>query len=146
VPPIFQPGVAADAIVWAAHHHRRELWVGWPTVKAIVGDKLVPGYVDRRLARTGYDAQQTEEPADPSRPHNLWEPAPGAFGAHGRFDARAREWSAQLWATLHRGRIGAAVGAVALCALGSARPLRREHYPNRLSRLSRRVAAALGVP
>ena len=146
VPPIFQPEVAADAIVWAAHHHRRELWVGWPTVKAIVGDKLVPGYVDRRLARTGFDAQQTDEPADSSRPHNLSEPVPGAFAAHGRFDARARGWSAQLWATLHREWIAAGAGAVAALAVAAAQPSwRRERRRSRAARLSRRVAAALGA-
>ena len=103
VPPIFQPEVAAEAIYWAAHHNRRELYVGWPTMKAIVGNKVVPGLADRYLARTGYEAQQTEEPADPHQPHNLWEPVAGDHGAHGVFDRRATDWSAQLWATTHRG-------------------------------------------
>jgi hypothetical protein len=143
VPPIFQPEVAAEAIVWAAHHHRRELWVGWPTVKAIVGEKLVPAYLDRRLARTGYDAQQTDEPAEPSRPDNLWEPAPGPFAAHGRFDSRARDWSAQLWATLHREWIVAGATAVAALAAGAALPLRRHPPRGRARRLARRVAAAV---
>jgi short-subunit dehydrogenase len=143
VPPIFQPEVAAEAIRWAAHHHRRELWVGWPTVKAIVGDKLLPGYLDHRLARTGYDAQQTDEPADPSRPHNLWEPAPGPFGAHGRFDARAHSWSAQLWATLHREWIAAGATALAAAAVGTALPLRRDRHRGRAARLARRLAGAI---
>ena len=94
VPPIFQPEVAARAIVWAAHQRRREVWVGGPTVRAILADRLAPGYADRRLARAGYDAQQTDEPADPARPHNLWRPLAGDHGAHGRFDDRARDWSA----------------------------------------------------
>src|SRR5688572_24730905 len=111
VPPIFQPEVAARAIVWAAEQRRREVYVGMPTVKAIVGDKVAPGLLDRILAGMGYDAQQTDEPADPSRPHNLWEPVPGDHGAHGRFDTRARSGSAQVWATQHRRELMAAAGA-----------------------------------
>jgi NAD(P)-dependent dehydrogenase (short-subunit alcohol dehydrogenase family) len=103
VPPIFQPEVGAAAVVWAAHHPRRELYVGWPTMKAIVGNKIVPALGDWYLARTGYQAQQTNEPEDPTRPHNLWEPVPGDHRAHGVFDARAHEWSTQVWATTHRG-------------------------------------------
>jgi NAD(P)-dependent dehydrogenase (short-subunit alcohol dehydrogenase family) len=103
VPPIFQPEVGAAAVVWAARHSRRELYVGWPTVKAIVGNKIVPWLGDWYLAQTGYQAQQMNEPADANRPHNLWEAVPGDHGAHGVFDARAHEWSAQVWATTHRG-------------------------------------------
>ncbi len=103
VPPIFQPEVAAEAIYWAAHHERRELYVGWPTVKAIVGNKLVPGLADWYLARSGYDSQQTDELADPHQPDNLWKPVSGDHGAHGVFDYRASDWSAQLWANTHRG-------------------------------------------
>ena len=102
VPPIFQPEVAAKAIYWAAHHRRRELYVGWPTVMAIVGTKLAPGLLDHYLARTGYDGQQTDQPVDPNRIDNLWQPAPGNWGAHGEFDARSRQASPQLWATTHR--------------------------------------------
>src|SRR5206468_2018892 len=97
VPPIFQPEVAARAIYWAAHHRRRELEVGFPTVKAIAANKFFPGYLDRYLARNGYDAQQTDEPADPQRPDNLWKPLPRDFGAHGRFDDRAHTRSVQAW-------------------------------------------------
>jgi NAD(P)-dependent dehydrogenase (short-subunit alcohol dehydrogenase family) len=119
VPPIFQPEVAAEAIHWAAHHDRRELWVGWPTVQAIAGNRVVPWFADRFLARMGYEAQQTDEPEDPGRPDNLWQPVPGDHGAHGAFDHRARGWSAQLWATTHRGvALAAAAGAVMLIAVG----------------------------
>jgi short-subunit dehydrogenase len=102
VPPIFQPEVAAEAIYWAAHHERRELNVGWSTVKAIVGNKVVPRLADWYLARWGYDSQQTDEPADPYQPDNLWKPGQGDHGAHGVFDHRAHAWSAQLWASTHR--------------------------------------------
>jgi len=71
VPPIFQPEVAARAIYWAAHHRRRELIAGFPTLKAIIGNKFFPGYLDRYLAKFGYEGQQTDEPADPNRPNNL---------------------------------------------------------------------------
>ena len=122
VPPIFQPELIAEGIVWAADHPdaTRELNIGWPAVKAIVGNKLVPGYADRVLARTGYSSQQTDEPEDPTRPDNLWHPVDGAgggdFGAHGAFDEVARESSWQLWANTHRGTL--ATGAVAVAALG----------------------------
>src|SRR5213075_1877545 len=89
VPPIFQPEVAAEAIYWAAHHHRRELLVGWSTVQAVWGNKLFPSLIDRYLARTGYDGQQYDGPEDPDRPNNLWEPTPFDRGAHGDFDDRA---------------------------------------------------------
>jgi NAD(P)-dependent dehydrogenase (short-subunit alcohol dehydrogenase family) len=103
VPPIYQPEVAAAAIVWAAHHPWREWYVGMSTVRAIIGNKLLPGLGDWYLARTGYAAQQTDAPEDPQRPHNLWEPVAGDHGAHGAFDTRAREHSLQLWADMHRG-------------------------------------------
>jgi hypothetical protein len=100
VPPIYQPEVAAEAIYYAAHHDRREMYVGWPTVKAIIGNKLAPGYGDHYLAEHGYESQQTEEPRDPDRPDNLWEPIPGDHGAHGVFDDRASDHSYQLGAGL----------------------------------------------
>jgi short-subunit dehydrogenase len=118
VPPIFQPEVAAKAIYWAAHHRRRELMVGWPTVKAVLADKAVPGLADRRLARTGYSAQQTDEPAAPNRPNNLWAPVPGDHGAHGRFDERAHRRSLQLWASTHRGWLAGGLAGTALLAGG----------------------------
>jgi len=102
VPPIYQPEVAARAILWAAHHDRREVYVGWPTVKAIVGNEIVPGFADRYLARHGYDSQQYDGLADPQRLDNLWEPVPGDHGAHGSFDERATDHSPQLWTTTHR--------------------------------------------
>jgi hypothetical protein len=113
VPPIFQPEMAAEAIVWAAHHDRREIYVGWPAVKAIVGDKIAPGFADWYLARNGYESQQYDGLADPHRLDNLWEPVPGDHGAHGVFDERAKDHSLQLWANLHRGLLALAGAAVA---------------------------------
>ena len=120
VPPIFQPEVAAEAVLWAAREPKRERWVGWPTVKAILGERVIPGYLDRYLATRGYAGQQTDEPADPDRPHNLWDPVPGDHGAHGAFDHRARDRSWLLWASMRRGRFllgGAGLLAAALLLL-----------------------------
>jgi NAD(P)-dependent dehydrogenase (short-subunit alcohol dehydrogenase family) len=102
VPPIFQPEVAAEAIYFAAHNPRREFYVGMPSVKAIVADKIAPGLLDHYLARTGYDSQQYDGAEDPNRLDNLWQPVPGDHGAHGAFDARAYKWSSQLWTSEHR--------------------------------------------
>jgi NADP-dependent 3-hydroxy acid dehydrogenase YdfG len=116
VPPIFQPEVVAEAIVHAAEEHRREWNVAWPTTKAVVGNNLAPGYADEYLARHGYDAQQTEEPEQPGRPNNLWEPLPGDHGAHGRFDARAKTRSFLYEANARRGSIALGLAAVGLTA------------------------------
>ena len=125
VPPIFQPEVGADAVHHAVRHNvGRELLVAWPTVKAVVGEKLVPAYIDRRLGRQGYASEQTELPADPARPDNLWGPAPGPYGAHGRFDDRSKDFSVELWLAKHRPWLqlaGAAVAGVALGALSGRR-------------------------
>src|SRR5437588_1198632 len=56
VPPIYQPEVAADAVHWAAHARRRQVYVGAPTVYTILGNKVVPGFGDVYLAKTGVDA------------------------------------------------------------------------------------------
>jgi NAD(P)-dependent dehydrogenase (short-subunit alcohol dehydrogenase family) len=113
VPPIFQPEVAAEAIYFAAHNPRREFYVGLPTVKAILANKVAPGLLDHFLARHGYDSQQYDAEEDPNRADNLWQPVPGDHGAHGTFDARAKTWSAQLWTSEHL-----AVLALAAVALG----------------------------
>src|SRR5213594_2568770 len=119
VPPIFQPEVAARAIYWAAHHRRRELYVGFPTVKAIVAGKIIPGYLDRYLAEHGYQVQQTDEPDDHNGPHNLWNALPGDFGAHGRFGRQSRRRSWQLWLTTHRAWLGSAAIGAAAAAIGA---------------------------
>jgi short-subunit dehydrogenase len=94
---IYQPEVAADAIIFAAEHGRREIMVGWSTYKAIVGNKIAPWYADRVLAKSGFKGQQTDEAEDPNRQHNLWEPLPGDHGAHGVFGDQAKGRSFGLW-------------------------------------------------
>ncbi len=119
VPPIFEPEIAAEAIVWAAYHRRREVYVGIPTVEAIQGNKIAPGWLDRYLARTGYEAQQTDQPVDPNRPNNLFEPVMEDRGAHGSFDSVAHNKCRQLWATTHPGLL-ALIGAGIAGALWAA--------------------------
>jgi short-subunit dehydrogenase len=125
VPPIYQPEVAAEAIVWAADHARREVWAGATTAATIAANKVAPGLLDRYLGKSGYDSQQKDEPADPDRPSNLWEPVPGDLGAHGDFDQRAHPRSFQLWATTHRALVGmlaaAGVGIAAAARWGRSR-------------------------
>jgi len=121
VPPIFQPEVAADAIVWAAYSDRREINVGWPTSKAVIGNNFFPGLGDWYLARNGYETQMIDEPEDPKRPDNLWSPLPGDLGAHGVFDHQAQPRSVQLMLNKQRPWVFAAAalvgGALALATL-----------------------------
>lgn len=113
VAPIYQPQVAARAIEWASRHPRREVWVGGSTVGTIVANRLAPGLLDRYLARTGFESQQTEEPVAADREDNLWEPAAGDFGARGRFDDRARASSIASRAGRHRRLLAAAAATTA---------------------------------
>jgi short-subunit dehydrogenase len=112
---IYQPEIAAEVIEYASRHNRREYFVGWPTVKAIIGNKIAPWYADWVLSRNGFKGQMTNEPEDPDRRNNLWEPLPGDHGAHGRFDKDASSFSPLTWASLHKG----AIAASALLFLGS---------------------------
>jgi len=117
VPPIYQPEVAADAIIWAAQHYRREWYVGGSTAVAITGNKIAPGIGDWYLARQGYDAQQYDGLADPQRLDNLYEPIPGDHGAQGAFDDRSRDNSLQVWLDRRRGWVIAGTAVAALLGL-----------------------------
>jgi len=119
VPPIYQPEIGADAVLFAAHHERREMYVGYPTVEAIIGDKIAPAFADWYLARNGYDAQQTDEPVEADRRDNLWEPVPGDHGAHGTFGDRASTSSPQLWMSKNRKWLTMAGASLAGFALGA---------------------------
>jgi hypothetical protein len=122
VPPIYQPEVAARAIVWAAEHPRREYWIGYPTVGAIVANSVLPGLLDRYLARTNFQAQQTDKPVRPDRPDNLEEPVAGSQGAHGIFDDMSKDRSLQSQLSRHRRvTVGAASGAGLALFLGRRR-------------------------
>jgi short-subunit dehydrogenase len=104
VPPIFQPEVAARAVVYAAEHAPREIKVGWSAVRAVYLEKLVPGLADRYLARKGIDSQQLEEPVEPDRVDNVFTAVAGDHGAHGTFDDRAEQSSALLTARIAAGK------------------------------------------
>ncbi len=132
VPPIFQPEVAAEAIVWAAHHDRPELYVGWPTVKAIVANKLAPRLADWYLARTGYEAQQLDIPAQSDRPDNLWQPLNGDHGAHGAFDHRSHPSSWQFWLSTNRSWLALAALAIGTLLAATALMKPRLNYGERL--------------
>jgi NAD(P)-dependent dehydrogenase (short-subunit alcohol dehydrogenase family) len=124
VPPIYQPELAAKAVLYAADHpKRREYWVGGSTAATLLANAVAPGLLDRYLARTGFSSQQTDRPHDPDQPANLWEPADGEdgedFGAHGIFDDKSTYKSPQLWASQHHGLLGGGLAAGAgLGALG----------------------------
>lgn len=113
VAPIFQPEVAARAVLFAADSRRREVWVGRSTVQAILANRLVPGLLDRFLAGKGYSGQLTDEPADPNAPDNLMTPVPGDHGTHGRFDSQASYDCPQLWATRHRAALLSGLSLIA---------------------------------
>ncbi|WP_175409251.1 SDR family oxidoreductase [Streptomyces sp. TRM64462] len=125
VPPVYQPEIAAGAILYAADHpRRRQYCAGASTLATILAERLAPALLDRYLARTGYDSQQTADTIPPDRPHNLWHPLDGDdgrdFGAHGVFDSTAHDRAPQLWASRHPRALGAAAAATALataCAL-----------------------------
>ena len=119
--------VAAKAIVYASEHPgRREYWVGASTAGTLLANAVAPGILDRYLARTGFQAQQTDQPHDPHDPGNLWHPKDAGdghdYGAHGEFDAKAKDSSVQVWASQHHGLLAA---AFTLAAVGAAVGLRR---------------------
>jgi NAD(P)-dependent dehydrogenase (short-subunit alcohol dehydrogenase family) len=101
-PPIYQPEVAAEGILLAVEKERPEVYVGLPTVEAVVGKKMTPGLLHRYLGRNGYESQQNSEPEDPDRPNNLFRPVSGDPGTHRPFDNVAREFSLQMWLNTNR--------------------------------------------
>ncbi|GAA5028033.1 SDR family oxidoreductase [Terrabacter aeriphilus] len=127
VPPIYEPHVAARAVVHAADHPgRREYWVGGSTMGTLVANAVAPGLLDRYLARTGFDSQQTTEPSDPDRPDNLDSPADEDhdYGTRGPFTEQSADWSPQLWASQHHGLLGV-IGGIAATAVAAAVTSRR---------------------
>lgn len=117
VPPIWQPEVAAEAILWATQHDRREINVAWTTSATVLANKIIPGLLDRYLARTGIDGQKADFPIEPNREDNLWAPVANDFGARGEFGSRSRSSSPHWWINKNRRWVTAGVavlgGAVA---------------------------------
>jgi NAD(P)-dependent dehydrogenase (short-subunit alcohol dehydrogenase family) len=127
VPPIYQPEVVARTVLYAADHpRRREYWCGETTAATLIANAIAPGLLDRYLAKTGFQSQQTPDPNGPGAPENLWEPVDGAngsdHGAHGRFDDKAHAHSPQAWLSRHH---GIASTAAAVAAAGALRLLNR---------------------
>jgi NAD(P)-dependent dehydrogenase (short-subunit alcohol dehydrogenase family) len=127
VPPIYQPELAARGVAYAADHPRRRMyWVGGTTAATLIANRIAPAVLDRYLAKTGYDSQQTDQPARQHRPDNLWQPADGPpgddYGARGDFSDRAHDRSLQLWMSQHAGPVTAGVAGIALAGgiLGAA--------------------------
>ena len=138
VPPIFQPDVAARSVYWAAHQRRREVYVGFPTVYTIIGNKLAPWFAERYLAKTAIDGQQTPDRYDGTKAANLFTAVDDDHdeGPHGIFDRQAKRRSAQAWLTRHRTAVGAAGPACsrrrAVWAAGPSRGIgdaRAERWP-----------------
>jgi NAD(P)-dependent dehydrogenase (short-subunit alcohol dehydrogenase family) len=130
VPPIYQPELAARAVVYAADHpRRREYWVGETTAATLLVNAVAPGLLDRYLARTGFSAQQTGKPKPEDQPANLWGPADGPdgrdYGAHGLFDDQAHARSPQVWASQHHGVVYAGAAALLAGAAALARAVKR---------------------
>lgn len=120
--PIFQPEIAADAVVFASEHPRKEIWVGYPTAEAVVGEKVISPLLDHYLAHAAWEGAFLPERDDPNRPNNFWEPVPGDHGAHGPFDDKAHTHSPELWISKHRRGVlaalaGAGIGAAAYAAM-----------------------------
>ncbi|MCB8884059.1 SDR family oxidoreductase [Acidisoma cellulosilytica] len=115
VAPIYQPEVPARAIFFAATHRRRDIWVGFPTIKAILGNRIAPILLDHYLADAGYSGQLSDEPEAEDKPANLFEPVPGPYGAHGRFDGKSRTGSWEMFTDRHR---AACVAVAVISAAG----------------------------
>ena len=113
VPPIFQPEVGAEAVYWAAHQRHREVFVGWPTARAIWGQRFIPGVLDHLAARLAWEGQLYDGAPDADRPVDLYEPVPGHQGAHGAFDSRARDHSWEIRLTVQASWLATAVSNAA---------------------------------
>ncbi|HYE62302.1 MAG TPA: SDR family oxidoreductase [Phycisphaerales bacterium] len=154
IPPIYQPELAAEAILWSVSHARRELFVGWPTIKAVFGNRIAPRTADRWLATSALDHALYDGPNDPDQPDALFSPVPGDQGAHGDFDHRSRDVSWALWADMNRRWLApaafATLGLLAASliptfrAAGRARqrPLAANLLPRRPLQAGRRAAFA----
>ncbi len=127
VPPIYEPEVIARAVLEVAERPVRERWLGWSSVRAIVGQRVVPGWLDRYLAKRGYEGQQAPMPVEPNRADNLFAPVPGDRGARGEFGDRARDTSVQMWMAANRRALGVALAVLGVGATAGAWWRARRH-------------------
>lgn len=108
MPPVYQPEVAAETIYWAAHARRREVLLGWSAVVGSFANKVIPGLLDRLLARIAITGQLADELVKPGAPDNLFDPVEGDFGAHGVWGTLAQspallaQWVAR-WTSISLG-------------------------------------------
>src|SRR5437016_2273095 len=109
-----------NSVAFVADHDRKEIYVGGPTVESVVGEKIAPRLMDRYLAHAAWEGAFRNEPDDPNRPDDFWQPVPGDHGSHGPFDGIAKPRSIQLWITMHRRSLSAALGAIAFTVFGLA--------------------------
>ncbi len=127
---IFQPEVAARAILFGAENDRREIMVGYTTVEATLGEKLIPGLLDRYLATAAWEGSMLPEANDSQQPDNFWEPVPRDLGSHGPFDRMARDYSWQLWASENRSTL---LGGLLLAGIGISALMISNHRNRRMS-------------
>jgi short-subunit dehydrogenase len=140
---IYQPELAAQAILFAIEHTRRQVFLGYPTVEAVVGEKFAPGLLDKYLAHAAWEGALLPEPSNPEQPDNFWQPLPGDHGAHGPFDAVAEDHSLQLWATKHRnGLLAATLSGVAVAGLAFLSKQSADRHHSVAERLTRAVRSA----
>jgi NAD(P)-dependent dehydrogenase (short-subunit alcohol dehydrogenase family) len=130
VPPIYQPEIAAEAVLFAASRRRREVSVGASTWLALLGQRLSPALMDRYLGRTGFEGQQTDKPELNAQPDNLAAPVAGEHATHGAFGARAHRRSPALWIEMHRNSLLLGTLALGLVATACGRRC-RNHAPAR---------------
>lgn len=116
VPPIHTPAVAAQAILRAAREAPRELWVGRASFQAIIGTLLMPGLLDRMMARQAWDGQMTEEPTHPGQPDNLFQPVAGLHRLEGRFGDQALAKASSL-ASETVGKLALGLGLLGLISV-----------------------------
>jgi hypothetical protein len=140
---IYQPELAAEAVLLAIEKDRRQVFLGLPTLESVVGEKFVPGLLDRYLAHAAWEGALLRKPADPDKPDNFWKPLPGDHGAHGPFDLVAKGRSLELWAVEHRNSlIGATLAGTAAAGMALLGKPSRDRKWHR--RPLTRIVAALG--
>jgi NAD(P)-dependent dehydrogenase (short-subunit alcohol dehydrogenase family) len=147
VPPIYQPEIMAEATLYAAQHPRRELWVAGSTFKAILGQRVIPGLLDRYLAKKAYEDQQADGVVPPGRPDNLFEPIHGKdYGAHGPFDDEAKPRSPQLWLSTHRKTVVSALAGVVAALVWGARRVNGSPTSRLTGRTAKTLVQRLTLP
>jgi short-subunit dehydrogenase len=126
VAPVYPPELAARAVVAALTGGNRQKILGGFNTFLVQANKLAPGVIDHYVARTSVSGQQLDEPVDPHRPANLWEPVDGRgggdHGATGRFADEDRGMLDPAWLRA----APAMVGGIAAAAVARGREVARQ--------------------